>query len=418
MALVLAHTAAPVAAQATAPISPGSLGLARGKTRESVEKSMEAARWRLGPLRFGPWVELDEISYVDNVFGATEGDKVSDVKTSITAGLYGHVPIGEKLVFTMAALPSYTQWADLTELSGWYYRYGAGLFGYYNRLTMDARAEESRQQQIVDPRVSVPADQKTRMFTTSAVVRVLRRLSVLAEGSQSVLSYLSAGSADLPSEAYGNLDRDELRTAAGLRYRWSDDLALGIGMQTSDIEFQEDAGNRSNSGEGLRVDLSWSLGSVALSVGYANMKLRADGDAHFKSYDGLLGRSQLGWEGGRGWGAGVYAGRSLSFGYGATSVSEDERYGANIAIPTGWRVKVRGFAETGTITTTGLLSSDETRSEDVDAYGVDANVDVNGWLVRAGLTHSVYSGWAAGEERPINTFRISLSPPGAFQHWW
>ncbi len=414
----LAITAAPATAQFSSAVSPGSLGQRSTSTKESVEAAMEAARWRLGPLRLAPWLALDDFSYVDNVFG-TVGDKTSDVSTTASVGLQGNIPIGPKLVLGLYALPRYTWWAHLSELRAWNYQYGAGLFGYFNRLTLELKAGKSKQQQFQNPEFGPPAEETSRSFSAVTEVVLLGRLSVFATGSRAELSFEQPGSANLPGMSFSSLDRDEDLATAGLRYRWSPQVAVGVGIQASRVAFVNSEQDRSNSGKGALVDMQLGFRSISLTVSYANMRLRPAGASEFQSFDGLVGRSQLGWRGGTGWEAGIYGGRSLSFGFaGLSSYSEDIRYGASLSFPLGWRARLGGYVETGTITYLGSAGSSADRKEDVSAIGTDANIKLGGWAVRVGVARSRYSGVSALGNRAVNRVSASLSLPGAVASWW
>jgi hypothetical protein len=414
---MLFGAAAPVGAQFSSPVSPGSLGQTKVSTKESVDAAIESARWHVGPLRLAPWMSIDEISYNDNVFGTQEG-RTSDVKTSVSLGLHGHVPFGPKVVLGLVALPTYTWWSDLEELRDWNYTYGAGLFGYFNKLTVEVTAVESKTQQIQAPQFGPPADETRRQLAAAAEVALLGRLAAFATGSHAQIRFDEPGDADLPDIDFSGLDRDEDIVTAGLRYRWSSRVALGLGIQASEVAFEQEERDRSNSGEGGILDLQLGFGELDLNLSYGNIRLKPTGASRFQAYDGLVGTSSLHWRGGTGWEAALYGGRSLSFGYTLSSATEDVRYGVNVSFPLGWRLRLGGYAEQGTITYLGVLGTSQDRAEDVETYGADANIKISGWTVRAGLSTSEYVGTANETNRKITTVTIALSLPGAFQSWW
>ncbi len=415
---LLAGVAAPAAAQFSAAVSPGSLGQRSTSTKESVEAAMEAARWRLGPLRLAPWLALDDFSYVDNVFGSVD-NKTSDVTTTVSTGLQGNIPIGPKLVLGLYAVPRYTWWADLTDLRDWNYSYGAGLFGYFNRLTLELKAGKAKQQQFQNPEFGPPAAETSRSFSAVTELVLLGRLSVFATGSRGERRFARPGSADIPGVSFGSLDRDEDLATAGLRYRWSPQLAVGVGIQASKVTFVSSEQDRSNSGKGAIVDMQLGFKSLSLTASYANMRLRPEGASEFQNFDGLVGRTQLGWRGGTGWEAGIYGGRSLSFGFaGLSSYSEDVRYGASMSVPLGWRARLGGYAETGTITYLGSAGVSADRKEDTSAIGADASITLGGWGLRVGVSRSKYGGFSALGNREVKRISASLSLPGAVASWW
>ena len=402
--------------QSTNPVAPGSLGQPRVPTKTAVDNAIENARFRLGPLRFGPWMELEDLSYTDNVFG-TEINPQSDVTARVSAGLYGHVPLGKKVVLGLVALPSYVWWKDISALRDWDYIASAGLFGYFNRLTLEAKATDSQRQTVQDPSFGPPANQMERSFWTSAEVKVLGRLSVFGSGLWKQLRYEAVVDDDSASNTFSYLDRDEDYLNLGLRYRWSPEIAIGLGVQTYAATFQEEARDYSNSGDGGLLDVALSLGSIKLTATYANMTLRAEESSEFADFSGLLGRSELRWIAGGGWEAALYGGRSLSYGS-ATRIAADTRYGFNLSFPAGWRLRLGAYVESGYITYVGFAGGFPESEEDVDAVGANANVKVGEWMLRFGYSRTRYTRQAPESRREIGRISMALSVPGTFAPWW
>src|SRR5688500_4493103 len=132
--------AAPAAAQFSQYTAPGSLLQRSTSRKEQMERALENARWRLGPLRLSPWFAIRDAADVSDAFSGSSGDLAGqaeedpDFTISLGAGLQGFVPFGSKTFFTFDALPQYVWWQEQEErrrLNGYY---GAGLSAFFNRL--------------------------------------------------------------------------------------------------------------------------------------------------------------------------------------------------------------------------------------------------------------------------------------------
>jgi hypothetical protein len=126
-------------------IFPGNLGLPTATTEQTLLKSMGDAPWRLGAVRVQPWLGLRDVAYIDNVFGSAD-DPQSDLTLTFGAGLKAYLPVGEKVVLAAHILPEYVWWRDNDQLSDWHYRYGAGVFGFFNRMTLEVKGHATEQQ--------------------------------------------------------------------------------------------------------------------------------------------------------------------------------------------------------------------------------------------------------------------------------
>src|SRR5690606_978111 len=83
-----------------------------------------------------------------------------DVTASAGAGLRSYLPVGSDVVVSAHALPEYSWWADREELRRLNGRYGAGAFGFFNRLTLQATAQ--RNEQLAIRSYEVPEQGNTR----------------------------------------------------------------------------------------------------------------------------------------------------------------------------------------------------------------------------------------------------------------
>ena len=163
--------------------NPGSGALVQPETKATLEKAMGDALWRFGDVRLQPILGLRNIGYVSNISGKP-GEKVDDYTATGVAGLKAYLPIGRKVIFAAHALPEYAWWKSTTTLRTWQYRYGAGLFGYFNRLTLEAKFTADDQQSYVSNELESPANITDNRGEVNASIRVSGPISVFFGGSQ------------------------------------------------------------------------------------------------------------------------------------------------------------------------------------------------------------------------------------------
>ena len=126
----------PLAAQFAQYTAPGGPADALESRREALEKAVDDARWKAGPLRLDPAFGLSDVAYVDS---DRSGDE-ADLTATATAGLRGYLPVGSRSTLVLFALPEYVWWQDRTEARRLNQRFGAGLFTYFNRLAVGIQA--------------------------------------------------------------------------------------------------------------------------------------------------------------------------------------------------------------------------------------------------------------------------------------
>ena len=109
--------APPMWAQYRQYTAPGALGERPEETREALERAVDEARWKLGPLRVEPVLGLSDLAYVDDGQPAVAGqDEGGDFTATATAGLRGYLPIGAHNTLALFAIPDYVWWKDQDEL--------------------------------------------------------------------------------------------------------------------------------------------------------------------------------------------------------------------------------------------------------------------------------------------------------------
>jgi opacity protein-like surface antigen len=410
--------AATARAQFAQYIPPGSLGLQELPTKERLEAAMEGAQFRLGPVRLATWFALENVNWVNNVYG-TATDQKSDFTGTVSMGLHGYIPSGGKLVFAFYALPEYVWWRDLAYLRSWNGRYGVGLFGYFSRVTVELQAGDWRTQEFYSSEDQIPVNVKDRHASATVDVRLLGNLSVFGTARGERWRYEDQ-SADLAvGGAFSISDRNEQRVGGGLRYRFSERVSIGLGYEQFTTDFQHEVGDRSNSGGGPHFEIEargkhlWASGSAD------SLSLEGRDGSEFGRLERTAGQLQIGWKPGAKLEWQAYGGRTISY----TLVDlnpyyVDERWGVGVQSPFGWRGTGRVFWEKGQDEYPPVAGG-IARTDDFKSYGLA--VEFKLWRKSAfalGGSRTDYTSTLPGYERSITRFQATVRLSGGGNRWW
>jgi hypothetical protein len=398
---------------------PGSLANRSIPTKEGLEKAMEEARWNLGPVRVAPWFALKNVTYNNNVFG-TSDDQVSDFTATIGAGLHAYLPIGPKFVVGAVALPEYVWWNDLENLRGTYGRYGGGLFGYFNRLTVEAQVFDIEDQGYVSSEFIRPVGISETRGSANLEVRILDRLWLIGRASESRWRH-DPMAEDPAGVQYLLLDRDETSVGGGLRYVWSDAFSIAIGAARLDSTFVRELRDRSNSGTTPFLEMKLNGKRWWGSATVSRPDLTAKEGSRFVSFRDTAGRAQIGW---RPAGEGeiqLYGQRALSYAVSLDSqYSYNNRVGVALQGGLGWRTVGRAFWETGTYRYIAAEGSPvAAHDEDSMSYGGQASIDVGRSItLSVQVTREDYAAPAPYTDRSITRIQTGLGFGGLGAGWW
>jgi len=315
-------------AQYTAPGAPERPGEAR---REGLEQALADARWHLGPIRLEPWFGLQDVGWVDTAEDVA-GESESSFTATAGAGLRAYLPTGPKVIWAAHALPQYV-WAEDENASRLNGRYGAGFFGFFNRLTVEATATRTEELGIVTPEVLQRANSRAERAELAAEILVAGSLSVFGASYRSWTESLVEPDRNAAVQALDLLDRTETVTRAGLRLRSRGGVVVGLGAEWSETDFErprDGAGgaDRSNSGTAPVLELSNPEGRLVFSLDLAYRSLEPEPGSSFVPYDGVTGTAQLTTGGEGRLVPTLYAGRNVLYALTpAFSYAESDRLG-------------------------------------------------------------------------------------------
>ncbi len=393
--------ALPLCAQSTQYTAPGGGESFELPTAESIEASMEEARWRLGPFRLAPWLGLRGLTYEQDVFvdnqdvDGEEGD-VSDVTGSLGAGLTAYLPTGDSVFWIVQAMPEYVFWLDLSERNELIGRYGAGVVADLNRLRLVAdvyRREEQRvvtvesPQQVLAERNGVAADAALSLTGNLALTAAFRAEEVLnrrpGDDGDPEAGVVGGGD-DL---SFSRVDREERSLETGIRYQPRDGVRFGIGVEWTEADFEGGARNLGNTGTSPYLDFTLEGNKIDLDGRATYRELEPETGSALLPVEELNGRARVRLTPGWRFAFDLYAHRNFAYSLsGAYSHLIEDRFGVGVGAPFGERLRTRAFFESGTADYRRLGPEIPQRSDDITAYGFDATYALGEWLdYRAGF---------------------------------
>ncbi|HEX9940391.1 MAG TPA: hypothetical protein VGG03_00120 [Thermoanaerobaculia bacterium] len=344
--------------------------------QEQLERELEAARYHLGPVRVAPWTTLRDVSYVRNFFSAGQ-EPPDDVTATLGAGLRAYLRNGRKITWTAQLLPEYVWWSRQPERRRLNGRYLLGVYGFFNRLTLEARAGREQQQRIVTPEVPVPVSSRSDGGEILAEVEVTRALFAFTAVSVQQQDHLVDELADPRERDLGRLGREERIARAGLRWRPRRQWSVALGAERSEVDFDRGSVDRSNSGTAPLAEATFEGRRLRFQAGVAARSLEARQGAAFVPYDKVTGNAALSLVAGNRLSWTVYTSRNLVYALSpAYAYLDDERLGTSTTVGLGRRLQTRLFVEGGSDDYTAFAPAAPGRRDDLFSYGASLTLEI------------------------------------------
>lgn len=388
-------------------VSPG----AETVDRATMEEAIEEARWHLGPVRVEPWAGIRNLSWNDNPGGRTEGSEADgDVTASGGAGVRSYLPVGPDVVISAHALPEYTWWADREDLRRLNGRYGAGVFGFFNRLTVQATAQRREQLEILSYEIPRQGNSRRDEIAFAGEVELGFSTSVFGESDRTRVRNLLEEAERETGAPFQLLDRDEDRVRAGLRYRPRERWSFGLGMEWTEADFVRDERDLSSSGEAPLVEVNYRGPKLSIAANLERRSLEPLEGSEFPETETTTAGLGVTIEGGR-LSPSIYARRTLALAItpGYSHFTTDVA-GVSTSLRLGYRTELQVFGETGTSTFERLTLAVPEREDDLTAFGGELAFRVGRSLsltlggYRADLDSDV-----PGLDRSVTQFSTGLS---------
>lgn len=405
--LLAVLSSSPVAAQLRQYTPPGGAEPEREIDEQAVEEEMAEARWRFGPVRVAPVLGIENLSWTDDAFdergsAGGPGQEVSDLTATLVAGATAWLPTGSHVFWTARAIPSYVWWRDLDGRNQATGRYGAGVFGFFNRLTLRAAAERTEGQRLQTLEALELAVSRNDRLTAGAALRLSGAIGLFARGSVTEVESQQPDDGDPRSARFDRLDREERFAAVGLAWQPRERVRVGLGVERAEIEFHP--GARDLSAEDTAPILEVSLGGddadLALDLRLALRSLEPTGESQFAGFDEPAGELYLTFRPGWRIEVGLFTERLPVFALDQEwSHFIEDRAGAGVAVRLGQRASWRIYGDVGDLEFVGLAPGARAREDELTVYGTSLTWQPS---PRVGLAFEL--GW--------ESFEIDSSLPG------
>jgi hypothetical protein len=413
--LILA--AVPAGAQFSQYTAPGTLLSRPTSKKEQMDKALENARWRVGPLRLAPWLSVRDAAYVSDVFagtlegGSDHGDEESDFTVTVGAGLQGYVPMGPKVFFTVDVLPQYVYWQKEIErrrLNGYY---GVGLLGFFNRLNVQLLARRAEEQGVLSPEFEQRIHTRQDLVETTMELRLGRSFYLFGSASGQAVDPLEEDlGIDPRLPRFEDLHRDETALRAGVEVRPTDHLRLAVGVERTESDFADSARDRSNSGTAPLVEASYDGDHLHVSGTVVQRSLDPEPGSEFVPFDQTTGQFRVTLTPRWRLSYSVYGSRNLTYsiepGYSQFTI---DRAGASIGAKIGNDSNVNLFYETGSHDYDGTSAEAAFRQDDFQAYGTQVQLKLGERLrLNLGVQRTSLESGLTGFDRTLTTFQTSV----------
>jgi hypothetical protein len=387
-----------------------------------LAKRVASARLRLGPVRVAPEIALKDVEYVRNLLGSAGGSTPSDVTATASGGFRAYLPTGPDATWSGYVLPEYVWWQKQSERRRLDGLYGVGLDGFWNRLTVQAKAGSEAQQQILTAEVPRLTSARNDHAEGSVELRLSGAFSAFVSGGVLRERALGNPRKDPFVALLSELDRDEAVERAELRWRPGQWL-VGLGAEHSDVTFadrQRGAVNRSNSGTAPVLELSREHGRLFFQADVAQRSLTAKQGAEFVKFSKPTGHVTVSYEISRPVELFVYANRNLVYsllpGY---SYFDDLRHGVSLHLQLGRRTKASFFGETGTLDYTTFTPGAARRADKLTSFGGGISINLfRGAALGLAGSHTRYDSNLPGGGRTLDILGLTVTltagqPPAA-----
>ena len=362
---------APTAAQYTPPGASRPNGDIPPQT--TFEKKIDDAPWNVGGLRLQPWVGIRNAAFV-TVDGGEQDLEEDDFTITVGAGLRAYLPVGGKVYWTAHALPEYVWWSENEARRRTNGRYGLGVFGFFNRLRLEASFRLQESQGFFSNEI--------RRLTT--IQEETSRLAAEVDlGSRFLLvgRFVAQDSSNLIGEdlLLSTLDRQEERSLVDLRYRLPQGWTFGIGWDRRSTDFGDTGRPFDNRAEGARLLIAAEGNRVQGTLELSFLTYEAEPGSLFPETDEALGELGIVWNLGRRLDMLNYVRRDLSYALDAGST-----YYLGDRIGTRLSYSLRSF-RWGLVVETGQddfrsLVGDSNRQDDVTELGVTIDFTLGRYL--------------------------------------
>jgi hypothetical protein len=377
--------------------------------KEAIEREVAQARYHLGVVRIAPWAVLRDMAYVRSLFASGVQRTPSDFTATVGAGFHAYLHNTPKVTWSLGVLPEYVWWRRETERRRVNGHYQLGVQGYFNRLTVEAKAGREQQLQIVTPEVPVLASARADGAEVLVEVEVTHSVYAFTSAAETQETNLVETEVDPLTRSLALLDRKERVLRGGLRWQPHREWWVALGVEGSRTDFGHIALPRSNSGTAPLLRIHFRNRYAGFDGEIDDRSLDAQRGADFVPLHKVTGNAAFLF-GTKRLGGSVYGSRNLVYalasGY---AYLQDDRVGTALLMDFGFHSNGRLFAEAGKNEYTGFSPGIPRRADDVTSVGGELDFELGGRLV-AGIQilRSRFNSNLPGEDRSFTSAGLTL----------
>jgi hypothetical protein len=381
--------------------------------QEQIEGEM-GSRFRLGSVRLLPQIAFVGPTYDNNVLGATGDEaKVSDWTFTVSAGLGVLIPLGKKMYLRGVLFPQYIYYDRLAERRQWGGSYGGSLYGFFNRMSVEADYLDQRTPQYPNSEIQTQVLGDTQAGNLKVEVDLGGPWSVFANGQYQQISYRSLGAPPpIINGVLSLLDRNEGAVRGGVRYKLKSYFTVGIGAEGTRTTFTEDPQRGDNESNAVYASVHYDRPRLFVNFSGGYRTSRPINGSNFSEFSTFTGSGYISYALLSQLDLNVYGKRGIQYG-----VFIDNPYylealaGGGLTLHLGRRVEVNGFGGYGTndypvpIASAGGVK----RVDKVTVYGGGLSALVYKSIsLQAQVTSTEYNSNIAAFDRKVLRFSTGL----------
>lgn len=253
---------------------------------EQIKLEIERSRFRLGPIRILPRLEISQAGYDSNVFGVAEEDPVEPVgdwSATVAAGIGLVLPMGSKLYLRGHALPAYTWYREIEGRRNWGGSYDAALLAFFNRMFGEAGGYTSESVNFLNTETETRVVEQVEGGRAKVEVELTRALSLFVGGELRRLDFRLAGGVPIVSVDPEEFDRTETLAQGGLRFRLSPSSDISVAFEGTQTEFVRDP-ERDNRTRAYLLGIHYSRPRLFINLVGAYRDARPYNGSRFPEY--------------------------------------------------------------------------------------------------------------------------------------
>lgn len=376
----------------------------------TVKAEAEDARFRLGPVRLLPRVNITNLGYNNNVVGATSSrPAVADWTAGIAAGLGYLVPFGSSTYLRGEVVPQYTWFKELSENRAWGGGASASILVLPATFRLEAGGRFQRETVFYSSERVVPVTEESQGARAQIDVFVTGRLSLFATGETRRTTYPGEGDA-----AFAATNRRENVVRGGFAYQAAEHVKLAASFERNRARFDREATLRDYQGKAYFGSILYDRERFYVNLAIGVRRYEAD-DSTFQTFSGATGGLFLSYFVNRRLEIQLAGRRGITNSISAvSSYFVETTFGTSVNYTLGRSLVLGGFAEIATNRYPEMTTSAAARRRDeITRFGGTISYPLNRFVILSGrMTRDELRSNVPGLDRSITYFNMGLSLSG------